>query len=72
MINAYIIKPYKMLVSNKLFLSLSVVSFIVVFVLVVFVIVHCRNMYSIDPHGTTAAEAPISSSVVVQEGSPKD
>ena len=57
---------------NKLVASLIVVIFfIVVFVMVVFVIVHCRNMHNIAPHGATAAEALISSSAVVQEGSPK-
>ena len=61
-----------MLVINKLVASLIVVIFIiVVFVMVVFVIVHCRNMQNIAPHGATAAEALISSSAVVQEGSPK-
>ena len=30
------------------------------------------NMHNIAPHRTTAAEAFISSSAVVQEGSPKD
>ena len=39
--------------------------------LVVFVIAHCRNMHDIAPHGATAAEALISSSAVVQEGSPE-
>ena len=43
----------------------------VLFVMVVFVIVHYRNMHNIAPHGATAAEALISSSAVVQEGSPK-
>ena len=66
-----------MLVLNKLVASLIVVIFfivvfvMVVFVMVVFVIVHCRNMHNIAPHGATAAEALISSSAVVQEGSPK-
>ena len=45
---------------------------VVVFIVVVFVIAHCRNMHNIAPHGATAAEALISSSAVVQEGSPKD
>ena len=53
--------------------SVIVVIFIVVlFVMVVFVIVHCRNLHHIAPHGVTAAEALISSSAVVQEGSPED
>ena len=43
----------------------------VVFVMVVFVIAHCRNMHNIAPHGVTAAEALISTSAVVQEGSAK-
>ena len=57
----------------KLVVSLIVVIFIiVVFVMVVFVIAHCRNMHDIAQHGVTAAEALISSSAVVQEGSPED
>ena len=53
--------------------SLVVVVFIkVLFVMVVFVIVHCRNMHNIAPHGATAAVALISSSAVIQEGSPED
>ena len=53
--------------------SLVEVTFIiVVFVMVVFVIAHCRNMHDIAPHGVTAAEALITSSAVVQEGSPED
>ena len=42
----------------------------VVFIIVVFVIAHCGNKHNIAPHGATAAEALISSSAVVQEGSP--
>ena len=42
-----------------------VVFIIVVFVMVIFVIAHCRNMHNIAPHGATAAEALITSSVVV-------
>ena len=42
---------------------------IVVFVMVVFVIAHCRTMQNIVPHGATAAEALIISSAVVKEGS---
>ena len=58
---------------KALVVSLVVVIFIiVVYVLVVFVIAHCRNTHVIAPHGVTAAEAFISSSAVVQEGSPKD
>ena len=49
-----------------------VILIIVVFVVVVFVIAHSRNMHDIAPHGATAAEALISSSAVVQEGSPEN
>ena len=53
-----------------LIVSLVLVVFIVVvFVMVVFVIAHCRNMHNIAPHGATAADALISSSAAVQEGS---
>ena len=45
---------------------------LVVFVMVVFVIAHCRNMRDTAPHGVTAAVALISSSAVVQEGYPED
>ena len=59
--------------AKSIVLSLVVVVFIkVLFVMVVFVIVHCRNMHDIASHGATAAVALISSSAVVQEGSPKD
>ena len=44
----------------------------VTFIIVVFVIAHCRNMRDTAPHGVTAAEALISSSAVVQEGYPED
>ena len=44
---------------------------VVVFIMVVFVIAHCCDMHDIAPHGVTAAEALISSSAVVQEGSPE-
>ena len=40
----------------------------VVFVIVIFVIAHCHNMQNIVPHGATAAEALVISSVVFQEG----
>ena len=50
----------------------ALVPKLVVFVMVVFVIAHCRNMHDIAPHGVTAAEALITSSAVVQEGSPED
>ena len=53
-------------------LGLVLVAFIIVlFVMVVFVIAQCRKINYIAPHGATAAEALISSSAVVQEGSPK-
>ena len=53
--------------------SLVMVIFITVgFVMVVFVITHCRNMHNIAPHGSTDVEALISSSAVVQEGSRED
>ena len=45
---------------------------IVVFDMVAFVVVHCRNMHNIAPHGATVAKALISSSAVAQEGYPKD
>ena len=41
-------------------------------VLLVFVIVQCRNMPDITPHWATAAVALISSSAVIQEGSHED
>ena len=57
----------------NIILGLVLVVFIIVlFVMVVFVIAQCRNMHDIAPHGATAAEALISSSAVVQEGSPED
>ena len=68
-------KPYfqRVIMAKSIVLSLVVDVFIkVLFVMVVFVIVHCRNMHNIAPHEATAAEALISSSAVVQEGSPKD
>ena len=43
-----------------------------VFVMVLFVIAHCRNMHNIAPHGATAVEAPNSSPAVVQDGTPED
>ena len=45
---------------------------LVVFVMIVFVIAHCRNVNDIAQYGATAAEALIFSSAVVQEGSPED
>ena len=50
------------------FVSIVLVDFIIV----VFIIAHCRNMHNTAPHGVTAAEAFISSSAVVQEGYPED
>ena len=49
-----------------------VVFFRVFFVMVVFVIAHCRNFHNIAPHRATAAEVLISPSAVVQEGNPED
>ena len=69
---------YKVLVFNKLAVSLIVVIFfivvfvMVIFLLVVFVIAHCHNLRNTAPHGVTAAEALISSSAVVQEGYSED
>ena len=63
---------------KKLAASLIVVIFIivvfvmVVYLLVVFIIAHSRNMQNIALHGATAAEYLISSSAVIQDGSPKD
>ena len=45
---------------------------VVVFITVVFVIAHYLNMHNTALHRTTAAEALISVSAVVQEGSPED
>ena len=45
---------------------------LVVFIIVIFFIVHCRNMHDIAPHGAAAAEALILSSAIAQEGSPED
>ena len=44
---------------------------IVLFLMNIFAIAHCRNMHNIAPLGATALDALISSSAVVQEGSPK-
>ena len=49
-----------------------VVFFRVFFVVVIFVIAHCRNLHNIAPRRATAAEALISPSAVVQEGNPED
>ena len=58
--------------AQGLIVSLVLVVFIiVVFVMGVVVIAYCRNMHNIAPHGATAAVALISSSAVVQEGSPE-
>ena len=54
-------------------LGLVLVVFIIVFfVMVVFVIAQCCNMHDIAPHWATTAGALISSSAVVQEGSPEE
>ena len=45
---------------------------VVIFLIVVFVIAHCKNVHNITPHVATAAEALNSSAAVVQEGSPED
>ena len=45
---------------------------LVIFVMIIFVIAHCRNMHDIAPHDVSAAEALITSSAVVQEGGPED
>ena len=61
-----------MIKAVSMVVSLVVVVFIIVlFVLVIFVIAHCRTMHDIAPHGAVAAEVLISSSAVVQEGSPE-
>ena len=51
---------------------IAVIFIIVLFLMVVYAISHCRNMHNIAPHGATDAEALISSSAVVQVGSPED
>ena len=61
-----------MIMAVNMVISQVVVIIIVVFVMVVFVIAHCRTVQNIVPHGATATEALISSSAVVQEGSPKE
>ena len=62
----------RVILAVSIIYSLDVVIFtIVLFVNFVFVIVHCRNMHNIAPHGATAAVAFISSSAVIQEGSPE-
>ena len=56
----------------SMIVSLVVVVFIIVlFVMVIFVVAHCRTMHDIAPQGATAVEVLISSSAVVQEGSPE-
>ena len=63
--------------------SMVISLVVVVFIIVVFVwlslygcLCYCAlprlNVHNIPPYRTTAAEAFISSSAVVQEGSPKD
>ena len=52
---------------------IMVVNLVIVFIIiVVFVIAHCLKRHNISQHGTTAAEALISSSAVVQQGSHED
>ena len=51
--------------------SMIVSLVVVIFITVVFDIEHGLNMLNIAPLRTTAAEALISSSPVVQEGSPE-
>ena len=45
---------------------------IVLIIIVVFVIAHCLKRHNISQHGISAAEALISSSAVVQQGSHED
>ena len=45
---------------------------VVFFLIVVFVIAHCRNLHNTAPRRATATEALISPSAVVQEGNPED
>ena len=60
--------------------SMVVSHVVVVFIIVVLVwsllllrlALPCLNVHNIPPYRSTAAEAFISSSAVVQEGSPKD
>ena len=52
--------------------SVIISHVVVIFIMIFFVIVHCRNMHDIAPHGAIAAEARIFSLAVVQEGSPED
>ena len=55
-----------------IYISMYICMYIYICIcMVVFVIAHCRNMHNITPHGVTAAEALISTSAVVQEGSAK-
>ena len=45
---------------------------VVFFLIVVFVIAHCRNLHNIAPRRATAAETLISPLAVVQRGNPED
>ena len=68
----YFLRLHIFMFSSNLAVSLVVV----VFLIVVFA-AHCRNIYSIFPHGSThvidtAAQGIISSSAVVQEGGQED
>ena len=52
---------------------IMVVNLVIVFIIiVVFVIAHCLKRHNISQHGATGAEALISSSAVVQQGSHED
>ena len=70
------IETKKIFTSYQEFCSFNLVCWggIVFFVMVVFAIAHCRNMHNIALHRAThigtAAEALISFSAAVQEGSP--
>ena len=65
-------KGYSLCCSLGVAISFIDVFVMVVFVLVVFGIVYCQNIHDIAPHWATDAEALISWLAVVQEGSPKD
>ena len=51
--------------------SMVVSLVVVVFIRIIFVIIHCHTMHNIIQHWVKAAETLISSSAVVQEGIPK-
>ena len=72
-LNIIYIYIFLQLVFKNVVVGLVVVYFIIViFVMVVFFIAHCRNMHNNVSHGATAANVLISSSAVVQEGSPEE